>query len=98
MHEAEPTLVAVETSGQQELWGTVEEVLEVCNHVPGTVPVLNMAHIHARGHGRLKTEDYAELFDQARETFGGRHSTVTSPVSNTEWATLNTTLRSRSPT
>ena len=48
--------------------GTVEEVLEVCNHVPGTVPVLNMAHIHARGHGRLKTsEDYAELFDQARE-------------------------------
>ena len=32
-----------------------------------------MAHIHARGHGRLKTsEDYAELFDQARETFGGK--------------------------
>ena len=73
VHKAEPTLVAVETSGQQELWGTVEEVLEVCNHVPGTVPVLNMAHIHARGHGRLKTsEDYAELFDQARETFGGK--------------------------
>jgi deoxyribonuclease-4 len=72
VHEAEPSLVGVETSGQQELWGTVEEVLEVCNHVEGTVPVLNMGHIHARGHGRLRTsEDYAELFDQARETFGG---------------------------
>ena len=50
----------------------MEEVLEVCNHVEGTVPVLNMGHIHARGHGRLRTsEDYAELFDQARETYGG---------------------------
>ncbi len=73
VHKEEPTLVAVETSGQQELWGTVEEVLDVVNHLPGTVPVLNMAHIHARGHGRLKTsEDYAELFDQARKTIGGK--------------------------
>ena len=72
VHEAEPSLVGIETSGRQEIWGTVEEVLEVCNHVDGTVPVLNMGHIHARGHGRLRTsEDYAELFDQARETFGG---------------------------
>lgn len=72
VHEAEPSLVGVETSGRQELWGTVEEVLDVCNHVEGTVPVLNMGHIHARGHGRLRTsEDYAELFEQARETFGG---------------------------
>tara|TARA_Y100001936_G_C15914065_1_gene580235 strand:- start:58 stop:972 length:915 start_codon:yes stop_codon:yes gene_type:complete len=73
VHEAEPTLVGIETSGRQELWGTVEEVLEVVNHVEGTVPVLNMAHIHARGHGRLKTsEDYAELFDQVRKTIGGK--------------------------
>ena len=72
VHESEPSLVGIETSGRQDLWGTVEEVLEVCNHVEGTVPVLNMGHIHARGHGRLRTsEDYAELFDQARETYGG---------------------------
>ena len=72
VHESEPSLVGIETSGRQELWGTVEEVLEVCNHVEGTVPVLNMGHIHARGHGRQRTsEDYAELFDQARETYGG---------------------------
>jgi deoxyribonuclease-4 len=72
IYEAEPSLVGIETSGRQELWGTVEEVLEVCNHVDGTVPVLNMAHIHARGHGMMRTsEDYAELFDRVRETYGG---------------------------
>ncbi len=71
--ENEPTLIGVETSGRQELWGTLEEVLEVCNHVEGTVPVLNLAHIHARGHGRLRTsEDFAELFDEVRETVGGK--------------------------
>ena len=29
----------------------MEEVLEACNHVEGTAPVLNISHIHARGHG-----------------------------------------------
>ena len=68
-----PTLIGIETSGRQELWGTLEEVLEVTNHVEGTVPVLNLAHIHARGHGRLRTsEDFGELFDQVRETIGGK--------------------------
>ena len=72
IEKMEPSLVGIETSGRQELWGTVEEVLEVCNHVDGTVPVLNMAHIHARAHGSMRTsEDYAELFDKVRETYGG---------------------------
>ena len=66
-----PTKVGIETSGRQNLWGSLEDVLEVVNHVEGAVPVINFAHIHARGHGRLKTsEDYGELFDLVRETIG----------------------------
>ncbi len=73
LSDDEPALIGIETSGRQELWGTLEEVLEVSNHVEGTVPVLNMAHIHARGHGRLRTsEDYGELFDMVREQLGGK--------------------------
>nr|AIF07508.1 AP endonuclease, family 2 (nfo) [uncultured marine group II/III euryarchaeote KM3_203_B10] len=71
--EDNPALVGIETSGRQELWGTLDEVLEVCNHVDGTVPVLNLGHIHARGHGRLRTsEDFGELFDEVRERLGGK--------------------------
>lgn len=71
MKSGTPSKIGVETSGRQELWGSLEEVLEVVNHVDGTVPVLNIAHIHARGHGRMRTsEDYGELFDQVRETIG----------------------------
>jgi deoxyribonuclease-4 len=66
-----PSKIGVETSGRQELWGSLEEVLEVVNHVEGTVPVLNIAHIHARGHGQMRTsEDYGELFDKVRESIG----------------------------
>ena len=73
VHKSKPSLVGIETSGRQDLWGTVEEVIEVCNHVEGTVPVLNMAHIHARGHGRMRTsEDYSELFEQVRKDYGGK--------------------------
>ncbi|MGY8746356.1 MAG: TIM barrel protein [Candidatus Poseidoniales archaeon] len=71
LKDGTPAKIGVETSGRQELWGSLEEVLEVVNHVEGTIPVLNLAHIHARGHGRLRTsEDYGELFDQVRETIG----------------------------
>ena len=73
LQESPPALVGIETSGRQELWGTLDEVLEVCNHVDGTVPVLNLGHIHARGHGRLRTsEDFGELFDMVRERLGGK--------------------------
>ena len=66
-----PSKIGVETSGRQELWGSLEEVLEVVNHVEGTIPVLNIAHIHARGHGQMRTsEDYGELFDMVRESIG----------------------------
>ena len=71
LKDGTPAKIGVENSGRQELWGSLEEILEVVNHVEGTIPVLNLAHIHARGHGRLRTsEDYGELFDQVRESIG----------------------------
>ena len=66
-----PMKVGIETSGSQSLWGSLEEVLEVVNHVEGTIPVLNIAHIHSRGHGCMRTsEDYGEMFDLVRTNLG----------------------------
>ena len=71
LKDGTPSKIGIETSGRQELWGSLEEVLEVVNHVEGTVPVLNIAHIHSRGHGSMRTsEDYGEMFDLVRETIG----------------------------
>ena len=93
-----PSKIGVETSGRQELWGSLEEVLEVVNHVEGTIPVLNIAHIHARGHGQMRTsEDYGELFDMVRKASAPRNSTATSPAWSTARGTPCTTPKSRSP-
>ena len=71
LSDGTPMKIGVETSGSQDLWGSLDEVLEVVNHVEGTIPVLNIAHIHSRGHGCMRTsEDYGEMFDKVRTTIG----------------------------
>jgi deoxyribonuclease-4 len=57
--------IGLETSGKQEVLGDLDEVLAICKRVSGVIPVLNFAHIHARGNGSLKKkEDFQEIFDK----------------------------------
>ncbi|UCG70368.1 MAG: TIM barrel protein [Thermoplasmata archaeon] len=57
--------LGLETSGKQEVFGDLDEILAVCKRVSGVIPVLNFAHIHARGNGSLKKkEDFQEIFDK----------------------------------
>ncbi|MGH9896048.1 MAG: TIM barrel protein, partial [bacterium] len=59
--------LGLEVAGKQALFGTLEEILEVCRRVPGTIPVLDFAHIHARSNGGLQTqEDFQKVFDACR--------------------------------
>jgi deoxyribonuclease-4 len=56
-------LVGLETTGRQEVFGTLDEVVAISKKVKGTVPVLNFAHIHSRmGGGLKKREDFEEVF------------------------------------
>ncbi len=58
--------IGLEPSGNQNVFGSLDEILAVCEKVPGTVPILNFANIHARDNGRLKTkEDFQDIFDKA---------------------------------
>ncbi|MEE9151497.1 MAG: TIM barrel protein [Thermoplasmata archaeon] len=58
--------LGIETSGKQEVFGDLDEILTVCKRVSGVIPVLNFAHIHARGNGSLKKkEDFQEVFDKS---------------------------------
>ncbi len=59
--------IGLETMGKKEVFGSIEEIVEVCKRVKGTVPVLDIAHIHARGMGCLKEkEDIQKIFDMLR--------------------------------
>lgn len=60
-------LLGLETSGRQEVFGSLEEILEICDDVKGPVPVVNFAHYHARENGTLRDPaDFADVFDKTR--------------------------------
>ena len=58
-------ILGVETMGKLGQFGTLDEIGKVMESVDGVRPVLDVAHVHARRHGFLKTEqDMRELTDQ----------------------------------
>ena len=58
-------ILGIETMGKKGQWGTLKEISEVMDNVPGTHPVLDVAHVHARGEGWLKSEkEMKELTDE----------------------------------
>ena len=57
--------LGLETMGKQKVFGSLDEIIKVCEQVPGVLPVIDIGHIHARGNGCLKKqEDFEEVFDK----------------------------------
>ncbi len=59
--------IALETMGKQKVFGSIEEIIEVCQNVKGVIPAIGLGHIHARTNGSLKKrEDFEELFKKLK--------------------------------
>jgi len=57
--------LGLELTGKGSAWGTIEELVEVCGQIDGTIPVVDFAHHHARNRGCLKSaEDFEQLLDR----------------------------------
>ncbi|HID28960.1 MAG TPA: hypothetical protein EYP19_03030 [Desulfobacterales bacterium] len=60
----------IETMGRQKQFGTLDEVLAVADATEHR-PVLDFAHIHARGYGCLrKKDDFLEVLKKVKRTLG----------------------------
>ena len=60
-----------ETMGRTQQLGTLNEVLDICETLPQTQPVIDWSHIHARENGRLKTaDDYLTIITQIENRLG----------------------------
>ncbi|MEI6797302.1 MAG: TIM barrel protein [Methanomassiliicoccales archaeon] len=53
--EGNDIVIGLETPGKVAAWGAIAEVHEVMGQVRGVQPVLDLAHLHARGRGALRT-------------------------------------------
>ncbi len=65
--------LGLETSGRQEVFGSVDEVVTISEMVPEAMPVLNFGHIHAREGGSLReASDFGALLDRVESRVHGQ--------------------------
>lgn len=65
-------ILGAETVGKKGSFGGLHEAIRLSQDVPGVMPVLDFAHIHARGDAALRSEnDYAKLFSLLEKELGG---------------------------
>ncbi|MDG6221599.1 MAG: TIM barrel protein, partial [Candidatus Thermoplasmatota archaeon] len=57
--------LGVETSGKQDVFGSLDEVVDAVRQLKNTIPVLNFSHIHSRESGSLMSrESYEPIFER----------------------------------
>ncbi len=60
-----------ETMGRHSQFGTLDEVLSVCQQLEGTQLVIDWSHLHARSGGGLRTaQDFRKIIVSAEEKLG----------------------------
>lgn len=58
----------LENSGRSDVFGSVREILTVCENVHYAYPMLNFGHIHSRSNGGLESpEDYIRILSMVDE-------------------------------
>jgi len=63
--------IAPETMGKPSQFGSLDEVLRLCENVEQTQPVIDWAHLHARDGGRFKTiDDFRKVMEEIEKRLG----------------------------
>ncbi len=63
--------MGIETTGKVNQLGSLEDVIDIVKRTEKTEPIINWAHIHARGSGSLRTEqDYINVLEKLRQNVG----------------------------
>jgi len=59
------TRLGIEITGRQEAFGSLEQILSLCDEIDGVVPVINFPHHHSRTRGSLITSaDFKDLLEK----------------------------------
>jgi deoxyribonuclease-4 len=64
--------IGPETMGKPSQFGSLDEILSLCEEVEQTQPVIDWAHLHARDKGRFKTiDDFRKVVEEIEKHLGG---------------------------
>ena len=63
--------IGPETMGKPSQFGSLDEILSLCEEVEQTQPVIDWAHLHARDKGRFKTiDDFRRVVEEIERRLG----------------------------
>jgi deoxyribonuclease-4 len=63
--------IGIETTGKINEVGSLEEVIDIVKRTQSTEPVINWAHVHARGVGALRSgADFNKILSELRAKMG----------------------------
>ncbi len=70
-HFQDGPCIGLETQAGTDVFGSLDDIINVCKNVSGTQPVLNLANIKARGQYPLEeAEDFHEVFEMCKNITG----------------------------
>ena len=69
--------LGVEITGQEDVFGSLEQVLDLCDEIPGIIPVVNFSHHHSRTNGSLlEVDDFLQVLEEVDRYSDGRIHTA----------------------
>jgi deoxyribonuclease-4 len=72
-HLGDGAILMVETAGKKGTFGSVDELIRLCQDVDGCLPVIDWAHLYARSMGRINdNESYLEIIGRFEDQLGNR--------------------------
>ncbi|MHA2069317.1 MAG: TIM barrel protein, partial [Candidatus Thorarchaeota archaeon] len=72
-HRGEGAILMPETAGKLGAFGSVDELLRLCQDVDGCLPTIDWAHLYARSQGEVNDRDsYLEIISRFENQLGNR--------------------------
>jgi deoxyribonuclease-4 len=63
--------LAPEIAGKLSMYGSVKQIIELCQDVEGCIPTIDWAHLYARSQGKVADKDsYLKIFNQFESGLG----------------------------
>jgi len=77
--------LGIEITGQQDVFGSLDQVLDLCDEIDGLVPVVNFSHHHSRTSGSLlEVNDFLDVLEKVEPYSDGRIHTAFAGVEYTD--------------
>lgn len=70
-HLGDGAFLAPEIAGKLSMFGSVEQIIKLCQDVDGCIPTIDWAHLYARSQGKVNDkESYLKVFNQFENELG----------------------------